>query len=191
MKKKVLISALALFLLIFAVFVYSKVKGGRVVNKDTSMEQNGLFAKNVVTSIKDAINQKLTLTCEFTDQTGATTKSYIKNGAVRVSSVGSNDQTSEIVIKDKKMYMWDDKKKEGFVYTIPDETENSQAKSTGQDVVSVDSYLNMIDKYKDSCKVSTVDDSLFAIPTNVKFQDMSKLLEELQKQMPQVQTPSE
>ena len=39
----------------------------------------------------------------------------------------------------------------------------------------------MIDQYKDSCKVATVADSYFTAPTDVNFQDMSKLLEDLQK----------
>jgi hypothetical protein len=173
-KKTLILVAVALLLLVGG-FAYSKFKSGKSMTSDTSEKGNGIF-----TSVKDALSQKLTLTCEFTDETGASTKSYIKNGAVRVSSVSNNDQAGEIIIKDKKMYMWDDKKKEGFVYTIPDESENGQNEVTNGDLVSSESYLNMIDQYKDSCKVATVADSYFTIPTDVNFQDMSKLLEDLQ-----------
>ena len=72
------------------------------------------------------------------------------------------------------MYMWDSKTKEGFVYSINEENGNSEA-------VKSDSYFEAIDKYKDSCKIATVMDSYFTIPTDVNFQDMSKLLEDLQK----------
>lgn len=190
-KKVLLIIGVILFLLVGG-FVFSKQKTNKNVSSDSSQNKNGLFA-----SVKDALTQNLTLSCEFIDETGIATKSYIKNGAVRVSSVGNGEQAGqptqagEIIIKDKKMYMWDEKKKEGFVYTIPDETENNQVGTTNQDIVSSDSYLSMIDKYKNSCKVATVADSYFTVPTDVNFQDMTKLLEDLQKQMPQVQIPSE
>lgn len=174
-------------LLIIGILFLLFVSGGILVIKP---KENKIESKNIFTSVKDALSQKLTLACEFTDETGATTKSYIKNGAVRVSSTGNSEQTNEIIIKDKKMYMWDDKKKQGFMYIISDEAKNSQTGNTNQDVVSSQSYLNMIDKYKDSCKVATVADSYFVVPTDVNFQDMAKLLEDLQKQAPQINTPS-
>ncbi|KKP47462.1 MAG: hypothetical protein UR39_C0004G0068 [Candidatus Woesebacteria bacterium GW2011_GWA1_33_30] len=177
--KIVLFIIIGIFLLGLVGWVsYSKFKGNKTVSTGSNSEKSGIF-----TSVKDALTQKLTLSCEFTDETGTVVKSYIKNGAVRVSSIGNGDnvQANEIIIKDKKMYMWEPKTKAGFIYIIPDQTENSQVGTTNQDVVSSESYLNMIDQYKDSCKVATVADSYFTAPTDVNFQDMSKLLEDLQK----------
>ena len=113
---------------------------------------------------------------------------YNKNGAVRVTSIGgtTENQSSDIIIKDKKMYMWDLKTKQGFVYDIPDEEGGNNIGTEVNEVSQSESYLNMIETYKDSCKVSTVEDSYFTPPTDVKFQDMSKLLEDLKKQMPQI-----
>ena len=49
----------------------------------------------------------------------------------------------------------------------------------------------MIDKYKDSCKVASVEDSYFVTPNDVNFQDMNKFLEDLQNQMPQIELPEQ
>ena len=42
----------------------------------------------------------------------------------------------------------------------------------------------MIDKYKDSCKTAVIEDSYFSEPKDVKFQDMSKLLQDIKNQVP-------
>ncbi len=135
---------------------------------------------NVFTSVKDAISKKMTLVCEFSDEKGTSTKSYIKNGAVRVSSGGTNtNESGEFIMKDNKMYMWNETTREGFVYNVPEGDQTTQ-------ISQGDEYLNMIDAYKDSCKVATVENSYFVPPTDVNFQDMSKILEDLQKQIPAI-----
>lgn len=137
--------------------------------------------KSVITSVKDALTKKMTLACEFKDETGTSTKSYIKDGAIRVNSNQNGASASnEIIMKDKKMYVWDLKTKQGFVYDIPDSDSNT-LKTIGSKVNQSDSYLNMIDKYKDSCKPIAVEDSYFTPPADIKFQDMTNLLENFRK----------
>lgn len=177
MNKKVLI-LLAVLLLLISGIVY--VKGAKKVNN------NEPKSNTVFTSIKDAISKDISLVCEFKDENGGATKSHIKNGAVRISTDSTSQQDGEIIIKDKKMYMWDTKAKEGFVYDIPD-AENSDS----SEVVKSEAYLDMLDKYKDSCKVESVEDSYFVAPTDIKFQDMNKFLEELKSQMPQIELPNQ
>lgn len=175
MNKKILIIVVILLLLLGGGYWFMNL---RVTDVDPGnakpVENSDLF-----TSIKDALSKNMTLVCDFTDEYGNATKSYVKGGAVRVSMTGDGRQAGEIIINNKKMYMWDNKKKEGFVYTIPDEPEDNQTGVTSQDIVSSESYLDMIDKYKDSCKVATVEDSYFEVPTDINFQDMSKLLEDI------------
>jgi len=185
MKSKKLIIGIFVFvlLLIIAWVSYSKLQG----SNDSDSFKDSLTQKSIFTSVKDALTQNITLTCEF-NEAESTFKSYIKNGAVRVSTTGNTpSQAGEMLMKDNKMYVWDSKTKEGFVYDIPKDTEGNDEKvgMTGQEIVSSESYLDMIDKYKDSCKVATLDDSFFTPPTDVKFQDMSKFLEDLKSQMPQ------
>lgn len=150
-------------------------------------------SKSVFTSVKDALSKNITLVCDFKDEQGASTKSYIKNGAVRVSTSDSSNSSGEIIMKDKKMYMWDMKTKAGFIYEVEDsdDSQSNQVGMTGSEVVKSEQYLDMIEKYKDSCKVATVEDSYFTPPTDVKFQDMSKFLEDLKSQMPSLPTSIE
>lgn len=181
-KRTLLIVVVALLLLIVGGGVmYAKVgnKNSKVGMADAGTPK----PTDLFTSIKDALSKKMTLVCEFNDDKGTSTKSYIKNGAVRVSSMG---QSGEFIMKDNKMYMWDDKTKQGFVYDVP-QGEVSQTGTT--EVSQSDSYLGMIDKYKDSCKVATVEDSYFVPPTEVNFQDMTKMLEDIKMQIPQ--TPAQ
>lgn len=158
MKKKIIIGVIVVVIVLIIGFLFLNKKNSNIQKEPQT---------SIITSIKDALSKKMTLVCEFKDDTGVSTKSYIKNGAVRVSSTG------EIIIKDKKMYMWDQKTKQGFVYSIPD--------SENEEVNQSESYLKMIDKYKDSCKVSSIEDSFFTSPADVNFQDMTKLLEDMQK----------
>lgn len=183
-KKRVLFTSILLLLVIFVSGVsYLKFKNNNT-NSD-NVEDSGT-ADNVVTSIKDALSKKVTLVCEFKDDSGSSVKSYIKNGAIRIMTNNNVESgAGEIIIKDKKMYMWDVKTKQGFMYDVPEESENDTASITNGEIVKSESYLNMIDKYKDSCKVSSVEDSYFDLPSDIKFQDMAKFLEDIKSQMPQ------
>ncbi len=182
--KKLIIGAVVFVLLLIIGWVsYSKLQG----SNDSDLFKDSLTQKSIFTSVKDALTQNITLACEF-NESESTFKSYIKNGAVRVSTFSDNSaQSGEMIMKDNRMYVWDSKTKEGFVYDIPKDVDgdSEDVGMTGQQVVSSESYLDMIDKYKDSCKVATLDDSFFTPPTDVKFQDMSKFLEDLKSQMPQ------
>ncbi len=175
-KLLIIIGIIALLLLVSGV-MYSKSKVYKAPESSESTETKGMF-----TSVKEALSKKMTLACEFSDDKGVVTKSYIKNGAIRVTTGDMADQSSEFIMKDDKMYMWNTKTKEGFVYDTPD----ANSDITNSQVNQSDAYLNMIDQYKDSCKVTTVSDSYFTLPKDVEFKDMSKMLEDLKKQMPQV-----
>lgn len=181
--KRVLITSILILLVLFVAGAsYLKFR-----NNSNQLGNNTTVDKSVFTSVKDALTKNVTLACEFNEDE-STFKSYIKNGAVRVSTTeNTQTQAGEMLMKDNKMYIWDSNSKEGFVYDIPKDTEgdNEKVGMTGQAVVSSESYLDMIDKYKDSCKVATLDDSFFTPPSDVKFQDMSKFLEDLKSQMPQ------
>ncbi|MFA6081184.1 MAG: hypothetical protein WC741_02140 [Patescibacteria group bacterium] len=138
---------------------------------------------NVFTSIQDALSKSLSLKCVYKDEQGVQTTTYIKGGAVRVLMEGIKDkeQPSTIIIKDKKMYMWNEISKTGFTYTItePVITPGAAAKVDNKDA----SVLAGIEKYKDSCKTEAVADSFFVPPADVKFQDMSAFTENLKKQI--------
>lgn len=170
-KKKLIVTGIIVLLLLLSWGAFSKYKKGNLALKGSKPMDSGIVQKDVFTSIKDALSKKMTLVCDFKDETGTSTKSYIKNGAVRVSSSGEAGQASEIIIKDKKMYMWDINTKQGFAYDIPDVESKGEVGTSDNEINQSENYLNMIDKYKDSCKVSTVEDSYFSPPTDIVFQE--------------------
>jgi hypothetical protein len=180
-KKILFITVTILLLILVGGASYMKLKDSNV-KTDNSSESKGVF-----TSIKDALSKNITLVCEFKEDNNVSVKSYIKNGAVRVTSSSDANQSSDIIMKDKKMYMWDEKTKQGFVYDIPESdgsSSDNKITMNSNEVSQSEGYLSMIDKYKDSCKVATIEDSYFVVPSDIKFQDMSKILENLNKQAP-------
>ncbi|KKQ23729.1 MAG: hypothetical protein US40_C0007G0043 [Candidatus Roizmanbacteria bacterium GW2011_GWC2_37_13] len=143
---------------------------------------------NVFTSIKDALSKSLSLKCVYKDENGVETTTYIKGGAVRVmmQSGGDPNQPNNIIMKDMRMHMWSDASKTGFVYTLEksgtDETTSGQANNEQQE-----SVLAQIEKYKDACKTEIIADSMFSVPTDVNFQDMQALQEQMMQGLPQGQ----
>jgi len=146
---------------------------------------NNSGSTNVFTSIKDALSKSLSLKCVYKDEQGIQTTTYIKGGAVRVAMEGvkEKDQPNSIILKDKKMYMWDEISKTGFTFTMtePKVTPGKLPETTASKDESV---LAQIEKYKDSCKTEVIADSFFTPPVDVKFQDMSAFTENLMEQDP-------
>lgn len=140
---------------------------------NTNQSQTG----NVFTSIKDALSKSLSLQCDFTED-GRKTVSYIKNGRIRADIASSNtNESGHVVIKDKTMYFWQDGKNEGFMMTFSDQDVDNAQKTAGQ-ATNPGDVMDMLERFKDSCKASAVSDSLFDQPSNVTFQDFSKLMQQ-------------
>ena len=72
------------------------------------------------------------------------------------------------------MYVWDDKTKKGSVITLNVE----QITGAAQEANKQNETVENMEKYKDYCKVSVVEDSMFEIPTDVQFIDPQEQLKE-------------
>lgn len=126
------------------------------------------------TSIKDALSKSVSLECEYKDAAGNSTKSYIKNGAMRADMVAVNDADSgSVIMKDKKMYFWHGNK--GYMMDVPDPKEGEKVETTDKNSKE-DEFLNEMEQYKDQCKASVVSDSLFTPPSDVDFASMSEMM---------------
>ena len=170
--KGIIIAIVAVVLLLAGGFIVMKnnqkiasnPSAGSLAQPDTSK------GESVITSIKDALSKSMTLTCEFTDERGRGTKSYVKNGAVRADITSPNaNEAGSFIIKDKKMYFWNDK--QAMMMEIPAEA-NTQTKQGGQE----QELMNSMEEYKDHCKPGVVADSLFTPPADIKFTDFSKMM---------------
>lgn len=167
-------------------------------NKGTNTTSSS--GSNAFTSIKDALSKSLSLQCEFTDSDGRSSKVYIKNGAVRGDFSGATvEESGSMIMRDKKMYVWNGA--QGFMMELPDENMDYDGDGTTQN--QGESFMKEIEQYKESCKPAVVSDSLFTVPSDVTFSDMSKMMdgmmegaeegtgmseEELKKMMEQYQT---
>lgn len=147
--------------------------------------------KTIFSSIQEALSKSLSLQCNFTDEDGRTTNAYIKAGAIRADIGGkSPEESGSMIMKDKKIYFWNPTTKQGFMTTITDEqlkdVQNQMTQPNGAKEPSNNqgqNMMSMIEKFKDHCKAATVSDTLFVIPTDVKFQDMSALINNAMKKV--------
>ncbi|OGK09292.1 hypothetical protein A2767_03590 [Candidatus Roizmanbacteria bacterium RIFCSPHIGHO2_01_FULL_35_10] len=150
---------------------------------NTNVGQGQTQDGNVFTSIKDALSKSLSLECTYKDEKGTESTTQIKGGAIHVVAktlTNGKEINSQIIMKDRKMYSWDEETKKGFVFEIPDETLQTTPSSqtpTGEN--KGESFLAEIEKYKDACKPAVVSDSLFTPPTDVEFQDFSSVFQNI------------
>lgn len=196
-KNKIIIAVVVLILVALGLFLVLGKKG-----------TNPLSSKdNTFTSIQDALSKSISLECEFTDESGRMTKSYVKNGAIRADITASNaDESGSVILKDKKMYFWN--AQGGFMMEVPDVKTDEAGNDTTEDGASQGTdVLKAMEEFKDHCKPAVVSDSLFTPPADVTFTDMSKLIptgatqtggeapqmtqEEINKYMQQYQNPAQ
>lgn len=186
--KKIVPVLVVLILLGVGGYFYMSSKG--TIPKTPFGTASNSTGGNVFTSIKDALSKSMSLKCVYKDEKGAETVSYIKGGAVRVmvTETGDTEQYGNILMKDKKMYMWSDKTKQGFTLMIKEpenispvpESGNKEAQKTNDQ----ESVLAQIEKYKDACKVEVIADSYFTVPSGVQFQDMDAFQKQMMKGIP-------
>lgn len=128
---------------------------------------------NVFSSIKNALSKSISLKCEYPNPDGqGSVVSYIKNGAVRVGSLKTTDAGyGAAIMKDNKMWIWDDTKKEGMIVDLTEGATNQVDQKT--------QALEDLEKYKSYCKPEIVADSMFTAPADVKFTDLKELMKGL------------
>lgn len=187
--KKIIPVLVVLVLLAVGGYYYMNSKKTMPSSNSAIVKTESAATGNVFTSIQDALSRSLTLECNYKDDKGTQTTTYVKGGAVRVvmSAMADPKQPNNVIVKDKKMYMWNDTTKAGFTYTMtePAVTGTSPV-ATGQPAASDKqaSFLATIEKYKNACKTSTVADSFFQVPIDVNFQDMNAFTKQIMNNIP-------
>lgn len=170
-------------LVVLGVAAFTLLKKNKPVQNlpKTSIKQP---ENNVFSSIQDALSKSLSLQCDYTDTNGIKTVAYIKNGAVRGDITGKTpDASGSIIVKDKKMWFWNDKG--GFTLDVPDITPSANSQTGNNPQNSQEQNLmSSLEQYKNSCKTAVVADSLFVPPVNIQFQDMSKLVPSIPSGVP-------
>ena len=132
---------------------------------------------SVFTSIQEALSKSLSVQCAYTDNSGKKVVAYIKNGMVRSDITDTKDQTQSgsVILKDKKIYYWN-AQKIGFMMAMPEVSVTPSVTVTQQQNTG-ENTLQSLEQYKQYCHVATVADTVFVIPTDVKFTDTSKIMQ--------------
>ncbi len=183
---KIILGLAVLAVAIGAAMYYTATKDEQDLagNNQTGSEQNGVgdTISNGISSIKDAMSKGQTLECEYSDAQNQKFISYVKGDKVRsiIQNPSSPSTPSNFLLNGTTMYMWPSGgPNQGFSITIDEET-TKKAQEQTQGAGDVDKATNtdlvgQLETYKNSCKQSSVDDSWFEKPSNVKFQDFSSI----------------
>lgn len=177
MKKGMIVGLAILLLLIAGGALYYMRKHAA----NSAVTQQPVAQTNMFTSIQDAMARSLTLQCDFTDAKNVHTVAYLKNGQIRADVTNPTDTqgSGSILIKDKTIYFWN-AQKTGFTMAMPTVTGTPAALPTGStENQGTDTGANMmanLEAYKKDCRVTSVADGLFVLPTDVKFTDVTKMM---------------
>lgn len=158
------------------VVVLLLVGGFFFMSKNNKMGQSTNLATNSanpISSIQDALAQHMSLQCDYTTPSGTKVVAYVKNGMIRSDVSGKNpEESGSTIIRDKKIYFWNSTS--AMMMDMPD---ISVTPAAGQDKVTGNqTSLSALEQYKSYCKNAAVSDSLFVLPTGVKFQDTSSMM---------------
>ncbi|MCC7356819.1 MAG: hypothetical protein IT410_04400 [Candidatus Doudnabacteria bacterium] len=183
---KIILGLAIVVVLIGAAMYYTATKDEKSLagNNQTGSEQNSLGETlgNGIESIKDAMSKGLTLECSYTDEQNQKFVSYVKGKSVRsiIENPSSSSTPSNFLLIGTTMYMWPSGgPNQGFTITV-DEEAAKKAQEQTQGAGDVDKATNTdligtLETYKNNCKQSSVDDSLFEKPANINFQDFSSI----------------
>lgn len=143
------------------------------------ISRSGGQVPGMTSSPSDLVTSALTgsgsVKCEYTGEDGAVVTAYVKNGMVRTNISGGPEGDGSFLMKGKTFWTWQDSTKQGMTYTVPDvtpvETEAVESEGNMSEKVASD-----LEKYKDSCTSENVSDSMFEVPSDVSFQDLSQVM---------------
>lgn len=133
----------------------------------------------VISSIKEALAGSQSLQCDFTDDAGRKIVSYVKSGMIRSDITASDPKEStSMIMKENTMYFWNGSQgtKMSFdLSQIEKITPPSRAASDSEQ--KPEDFVATMEKYKESCRPATVSDAHFTAPSDVKFTDLSSLMQ--------------
>ncbi len=167
MQNKALVYGVALVaIVILGLGAWMVVGKGGTKDADTAQTQN--------TTLKNLIAMGGSNKCTFASSVQNSQSEgtvYITNGQMRgdFSSVAAGKTTlSHMIVKDNVSYVWSDAAPQGFKMSFDAMATQSDANPQA----SVDPNA----KVEYTCSSWVSDASLFALPTNITFQDMSALI---------------
>jgi len=177
--------------LLIIVVVLLVVIGGIILfyfkpnNSQETMGSNSLMLESVPTTVGNILttenspampSNQLSLQgsykCTYKIEGELQVTTYVKNGKMRTEIPLESDNITVALYTEDKVYQWNEKEKQGMVINV---TEAQQ--QPGLDIQDPEAYLTDIkNKYQADCQNMDLADSLFVIPKDIQFQDISEAL---------------
>lgn len=183
-QKQLVIAAVVVILLVLGLggfFLFSKQSPS--TQNQTSNATTG-DEKSAMGSLVDLINGGSNVTCNFntpTDENGFSNKGtvYISSGNMRGDFVTTTDgkvTNMSMIRNGNDNYIWGDEMETGIKMTLSQEDLAAETNETSK-------YVDLNQKLDYKCNPWGVDQSKFNPPSNIKFTDFSKMMEETTKLM--------
>ena len=158
---------------IFSILAISLIFAG--CQKNPSLPKPGITVpteppKDIITTIKDAVQKQLVLKCEYTDEDGEKTMTYIKGGVVRLIGQDADNKELNGLMKDGKFYLWSNESKQGMIITINKKADLSMGDTP---IESVEDVIEVLESQKDKCSVSPESAGLLELPSDVEFSEVT------------------
>ena len=160
---------------------------------------------SMMDQVTDLFAKSVSVTCDYTDEEGRKTLAYVKAGAVRVDTSGKTpEESGSVIVKDNRMHFWNGNEgitmefnTEEMMKNAPSITISPNPSGSKQEGANGQEVLASLEKFKDNCKPTVVNDSVFIPPSNVKFVDYTQMMKQTQsgsgmtqEQLMKMQQPS-
>lgn len=186
MNKGILIAVAVVILLAFGAgaFVLSKksTQPSTTSNNQTTTQTESAQSKK---SLKDLMGLGITQECKFTDQTSAS-QGVVHTSGNKVhgrftTTVEGQTMVSNMLSDSETIYIWTEGQAQGMKMTVSSMDDFSDAPDEQKGSVNLNQQVDY------SCGVWVVDPTVFEVPTNVEFQDLSAIMEQTQQVVQEAQ----
>ncbi len=185
-QKQLMVAAAVIILLLLGVggyFLFSKNQAPYTQNQ-TSNTTSGQESRSAMNSLVDLLAGGENVTCNFdvpSDENGNSSKGtvYISSGNMRGDFQTTQDgkvTSMSMIRKGSDNYIWGDGMETGMKMTLSPEDLKTQTNETAK-------YVDLNKKVDYRCNPWGVDQSKLTPPSNIKFTDFSKMMEEATKMM--------
>lgn len=178
-KIPIIVGVLIILVLIFYFVIFRKSKDNNEIAliPDTTehRDDKALTGETIKGKITDLLNSSKEMKCSYKyidGETSSTTTIYISDKKMRGSSEVKTENediiNTDFITVDNTMYTWNNQTEKGFKISIdPEDIENNQENQ--------EKYEFMTDKYEYECIPWVIDPSMFTLPKDKEFVDMSGL----------------
>jgi len=133
--------------------------------------------KSAWQSIKDAFDRSIALRCDYTDENGNKTVTYIKNKRIYFESeplpMPRQEGKTAVVrglAKDDKMYIWGEESAKGLLFDFKDVKPGAEpAKMGDKEIRGTSDIIDKLEEKKNACRSESIPDSRFELPAGIEF----------------------